>query len=69
MALGITGSVERVNAIINQIPAYGNEFPTEDQDGELYFSHEGVAVFSEIPPGWPEETTVLAPMIDELLIQ
>lgn len=33
----LVGSVdERVKAIINQIPAYGDNFPTEDKDGKLY---------------------------------
>jgi cephalosporin-C deacetylase-like acetyl esterase len=33
----LVGSVdERVKAIVNQIPAYGNEFPVEDKDGSLY---------------------------------
>lgn len=33
----LVGSVdERVKAIINQIPAYGDNFPTEDKDGQLY---------------------------------
>jgi cephalosporin-C deacetylase-like acetyl esterase len=33
----LVGSVdERVKAIINQIPAYGDNFPTEDKDSQLY---------------------------------
>jgi cephalosporin-C deacetylase-like acetyl esterase len=33
----LVGSVdERVKAIINQIPAYGVNFPTEDKDSQLY---------------------------------
>ena len=33
----LVGSVdERVKAIINQIPAYGDNFPVEDTDGQLY---------------------------------
>ncbi len=38
-----------------------------NQEGNLYFSHEGVIVFSEIPSGWPEDTPKLAPKIDALL--
>jgi len=38
-----------------------------DQEGNLQFSHEGVCVFSDIPPGWPSDATKLAPIIDGLL--
>jgi hypothetical protein len=40
----LVGSVdERVKAIINQIPAYGDNSPTEDKDGQLYsFAKETV---------------------------
>ena len=38
-----------------------------DQEGKLQFSDEGVAVFSEIPQGWPGDTVILKPKIDELL--
>ena len=38
-----------------------------DQDGKTHFTKEGIAVFSEIPAGWPEDTTTLAPRIDELI--
>jgi len=38
-----------------------------DRDGNLQFSHEGVCVFSDIPPGWPSDTVKLAPIIDGLL--
>ncbi|WCO00274.1 alpha/beta hydrolase [Psychroserpens ponticola] len=40
----LVGSVdERVKAIINQIPAYGDDFPTEDKDSKLYsFAKETV---------------------------
>ncbi len=40
----LVGSVdERVKAIINQIPAYGDSFPAEDKDSQLYtFAKETV---------------------------
>lgn len=38
-----------------------------DQDGKIHFTKEGIAVFSEIPAGWPEDTATLAPRIDELI--
>jgi thiol-disulfide isomerase/thioredoxin len=41
-----------------------------DQRGNIYFSNEGVAVFSEIPVWWPEdvpEPPKLAPYLEELL--
>ena len=38
-----------------------------DQKGNLYFSHAGVSVFSEIPQGWPEDTIILREKIDEIL--
>lgn len=39
-----------------------------DQKGNVTFTHEGVSVFSEIPPGWPDDIVKLKPKIDELLI-
>ena len=41
-----------------------------DQKGNIHFSEEGLAVFSEIPEWWPETQplpTKLAPKIEELL--
>ena len=38
-----------------------------DQQGNLTFKHEGVSVYSDIPPGWPSDTTKLKPIIDGLL--
>lgn len=41
-----------------------------DQRGNIHFSNEGVAVFSEIPEWWPEdvpEPAKLAPYLEELL--
>jgi thiol-disulfide isomerase/thioredoxin len=38
-----------------------------DQSGTLYFSHEGLSVFSEIPEGWPQNVLVLKGKIDELI--
>ena len=38
-----------------------------DRKGTLQFHHEGIAVYSEIPAGMPEETTILAPILNELL--
>lgn len=38
-----------------------------DQQGNLTFTHEGVSVYSDIPPGWPSNTTKLKPIIDGLL--
>ncbi|HDH81612.1 MAG TPA: TlpA family protein disulfide reductase [Thermoplasmatales archaeon] len=38
-----------------------------DQEGNLKFKHEGVCVYSDIPPNWPSDTQVLKPIIDELL--
>ncbi len=38
-----------------------------DQKGTLYFSHEGLSVFSEIPEGWPENLFILKGKIDELI--
>lgn len=42
----LVGSVdERVKAIINQIPAYGENFPAEDKDSQLYsFAKETVLI-------------------------
>jgi len=38
-----------------------------DQKGRLYLSEVGICAYSEIPPGLPENTTVLAPIIDRLI--
>ena len=38
-----------------------------DQDGKIKFRDEGVAVYLEIPQGWPTDTTILGPKIDALL--
>ncbi len=38
-----------------------------DQQGNLSFTHEGISVYSEIPPGWPSDTPKLKPVIDGLL--
>ena len=38
-----------------------------DKKGKLYFSHEGLAVFSEIPQGYPQGLIKLAPIINEIL--
>ncbi len=38
-----------------------------DQQGNLKFTHEGVAVYSDVPPGWPSNTPTLKPIIDGLL--
>jgi len=38
-----------------------------DQKGKLHFSKEGICIYSEIPQGFPSDTTQLAPKIDELL--
>jgi thiol-disulfide isomerase/thioredoxin len=38
-----------------------------DREGKVYFRHVGISVFSEIPPGWPQDTPKLKPVIDELL--
>lgn len=38
-----------------------------DQKGRLYYRKAGVHVFSEIPPGFPEDTPMLAPILDELI--
>lgn len=38
-----------------------------DKKGKLYFSHEGLAVFSEIPQGYPANLARLKPIIDEIL--
>jgi len=38
-----------------------------DQKGRIHFSHEGVSVFSEIPPGWPDDTVTLSSKIDEII--
>lgn len=38
-----------------------------DQKGRIHFSHEGVAFFSEIPQGLPDDSVILKPKIDELI--
>jgi len=38
-----------------------------DQKGNLYFSHEGICPYSEIPAGWPDDTVTLAKKIGELI--
>jgi hypothetical protein len=38
-----------------------------DQNGNIYYKHEGVSVFSEIPEGWPQTTIKLKDKIDELI--
>lgn len=48
----------------------GNGIPTLcifDRNGILYFSHEGLSVFSETPEGWPENLLKLKTKIEELL--
>jgi len=48
----------------------GGQIPTLaifDQNGRLYLSEVGICVYLEIPPGLPENTTVLAPIIDRLI--
>ncbi|MFO8133657.1 MAG: TlpA disulfide reductase family protein [Thermoplasmatota archaeon] len=35
--------------------------------GDLSFSHEGIAVYDDIPEGLPADTTRLKPVIDDLL--
>jgi len=39
-----------------------------DQKGGIYLFHEGVAFFSEIPQGMPEDSVILKQKIDKLLI-
>ncbi len=38
-----------------------------DKKGKLYFAHEGLAVLSETPQGYPQGLAQLAPIINELL--
>lgn len=38
-----------------------------DQDGNIYFSHEGFSVYSKIPEGYPDSLEKIKPKIDELL--
>ncbi len=38
-----------------------------DKNGNLSFSHEGLAVFSEVPEGASSDITKLAPVIDSIL--
>lgn len=38
-----------------------------DREGILSFSHEGLAVYNQIPPGYPAELTKLAPILETLL--
>ena len=37
-----------------------------DKNGYIYYKHEGVSVFSEIPYGWPENTITLKEKIEEI---
>lgn len=38
-----------------------------DQNGRLYFNEAGLVAYDEIPPLFPENTTLLAPILDELI--
>jgi cytochrome c-type biogenesis protein len=38
-----------------------------DQKGRLHYRKAGVHVYSEIPNGYPENTPMLAPILDELI--
>lgn len=38
-----------------------------DRNGILSFSHEGLAVYDQIPQGFPSDLTKLAPILDNLL--
>ena len=38
-----------------------------DRAGRLQYSHEGVVMFNEIPPGYPQDLTLLQPLIEEYL--
>jgi len=38
-----------------------------DQKGRLYYRKAGVHVYKEIPDGFPENTPMLAPILDELI--
>lgn len=38
-----------------------------NREGVLSYSHEGLAVYNEISPGYPEDLTRLAPVLDTLI--
>lgn len=61
----LVGSVdERVKAIINQIPAYGDNFPVEDTEGKLYaFANETVLTeqIKDLPNSASKQMPVVAP--------
>ncbi|WP_142784066.1 alpha/beta hydrolase [Changchengzhania lutea] len=59
----LVGSVDkRVKAIINQIPAYGSNFPIEDKDGQLYsFAKE--TILTERIKDLPHTVTVQMPIV------
>lgn len=38
-----------------------------DQNGRLHFRKAGVCAFTEIPLGFPKNTTLLAPILDDLI--
>ncbi|HUT00117.1 MAG TPA: TlpA disulfide reductase family protein [Candidatus Thermoplasmatota archaeon] len=38
-----------------------------DREGILVFSHEGLAVYDEIPPGYPVDLTKLAPVLNNII--
>jgi thiol-disulfide isomerase/thioredoxin len=38
-----------------------------DQNGRLYFNEAGLVAYDEVPPLFPENTTLLAPILDELI--
>jgi thiol-disulfide isomerase/thioredoxin len=38
-----------------------------DQQGELRFSQEGVSMYSDIPPGYPQDMERLKPLLDTLM--
>jgi cytochrome c biogenesis protein CcmG/thiol:disulfide interchange protein DsbE len=42
-------------------------FAIFDQNGRLYFNEAGVVAYDEVPPLFPENTTLLAPILDELI--
>jgi hypothetical protein len=37
-----------------------------DQNGRLYFNEAGLIAYDEVPPLFPENITLLAPILDEL---
>jgi PKD repeat protein len=40
-----------------------------DRDGNLVFAHEGVAIYSTIPEGWPANTLTLETVLDNILTE